>query len=180
MIGGVLRLRDGRLAAGDRGDAGRPAALAADRHQPDGALHRDRHPGRDGDAAQPVPAFEHRPDARLSSATTPARAMAIKFATIDSTVALLLAFFINAAILIAGGGGVLRHPVCRVWPTSATPTSCCRRCWASPVASTTVRRGAAGLRPELDADRHAGRADRDGRLPEHSHAALAAPPDHPR
>ena len=47
-------------------------------------------------------------------------------------------------------------------------------------ASTAVRPRAAGLGPELDAHRHAGRPDRHGRLPQHPHAALAAPADHAR
>ena len=38
-----------------------------DRHQPGHALSRARHPRRDGDAAQSLPAFRHRADARLSA-----------------------------------------------------------------------------------------------------------------
>ena len=48
------------------------------------------------------------------------------------------------------------------------------------LAQHAVRAGAAGLGAELDAHRHAGRADRDGGLPQHPPAAVAAAPDHAR
>ena len=93
------------------------------------ALHRDRHPRRDRDAAQPVPALVHRADAEVRAARPAARREAIKFATIDSTVALMFALFINAAILIVaaatfyGAGGTTSR-------RSRTRTNCCRRCSA--------------------------------------------------
>ena len=64
--------------------------------QPDDALHRDRHPRRDGDAAQPVSALVDRADRAIYSTRSRARREAIRFATIDSSVALMSALFINA------------------------------------------------------------------------------------
>ena len=103
---------------------------------------------------------------------------AIRFATLDSTVALLFAFFINAAILILA---------------AATFHSSGHQSVAdigdayhllSPLLGTTagehaVRSGPAGRGTELDHHRHAGRPDRDGGLSRHPPAALAAPADHP-
>ncbi len=54
----------GRRAAGC-GGARRFPAEDRDRHQPDDALHRHRHHRRHGDAAQSLPAFLDRADARL-------------------------------------------------------------------------------------------------------------------
>ena len=109
--------------------------------------------------------------------TYASKAEAIRFATIDSSIALMSALFINAAILIVSAavfhgtehdvGG--RH----------------RRRLPAAVAAAghgggqhALRRRAAVLRAERDAHRHAGRADRDGRLRQHPAAALAAPADH--
>ena len=70
-----------------------------DRHQSGHALHRHRHPRRDGDAAQPLSALVDRADPRLCAHRGgPARGD--QWATTDSTIALMLALFINAAILI--------------------------------------------------------------------------------
>ena len=68
--------------------------------QPGDALHRHRHPRRDGDAAQPVPALVDRADAQVRATTPNGKREAIRFATIDSSVALMSALFINAAILV--------------------------------------------------------------------------------
>ena len=65
LIGALLYVRADRLAASDRGDPRRAGAIAADGGQPWRAVYRDRHPGRYGDAAQPVSAFQHCPNARL-------------------------------------------------------------------------------------------------------------------
>ena len=58
-------------------DAGAVAAGFVPTHrgpdQPGDALHRDRHPGRDRDAAQPVPALLDRADADATTTPTPAR-----------------------------------------------------------------------------------------------------------
>ena len=90
------------------------------------------------------------------------KAMAIRFATIDSTVALLFAFFINAAILIVSAATFHgtehsrrgRHQRC----LQAADAGAGRT-----VGQHGVRRGAVGLGPEFDAHRHDGRPDRDGR-----------------
>jgi hypothetical protein len=71
---------------------------------------------------------------------------ALKYATIDSTVALMFALLINASILI--------------------------------LAAATFNAGGPVLRHQFDGDGHARRPDRDGRLPEHPAARLAAPADH--
>jgi manganese transport protein len=53
----------------------------------------------------------HRPGRGATSIRTRARRKAIRFATIDSSVALMSALFINAAILIVARGRVSRHAV---------------------------------------------------------------------
>ena len=78
----------------------RAGAPHRDRDQPGDALHRDRHSRRHRDAAQPVSALVHRADAEGAARRRSRKREAIRFATLDSTVALLFAFFINAAILI--------------------------------------------------------------------------------
>jgi manganese transport protein len=66
---------------------------------PEHALSGARHHRRDRDAAQSLPAFRHRADPRLRRHAAEKRE-ALKFATIDSTVALMFALLINASILI--------------------------------------------------------------------------------
>ena len=68
---------------------------------PRDALSRDRHFGRHGDAAQFVSPFQHRANARLRLNAAGKRE-AIRFATLDSTLALGFSLFINAAILVLG------------------------------------------------------------------------------
>ena len=67
---------------------------------PEHALHRHRHPRRDRDAAQPLPALAHRADARQSR--RPTRASARRSASPPSTrrSRSTSALFVNAAILI--------------------------------------------------------------------------------
>ena len=96
--------------------------------QPGDALHRHRHPRRHGDAAQPLPALVDRPDAQVPGHVESKRE-AIRFATIDSSFALMLALFINAAILVMAAA-TFHGTGTTTSPTSATPTSCCRRCSA--------------------------------------------------
>ena len=55
---------------------------------------------------------------------------AIKFATIDSTVALMFALFINAAILILAAALSIGRGI-RTWRKSRTPTNCSVRCSVS-------------------------------------------------
>ena len=95
---------------------------------------------------------------------------------IDSIVALTIAFLVNAAILVLaamvfyGRESVSPSPAARSSRSATTatgfasPTSRSRRCWARPLASISVRRRAAGQRPEQHDHRHAGRPGRDGRL----------------
>ena len=61
----VLRGRARARPAGPRRRGGGPVPLAADRRESGHALHRRRHPGRDGDAAQPVPALVDHPDPQV-------------------------------------------------------------------------------------------------------------------
>ena len=109
----------------------------------------------------------------------PGKRMAIKFATIDSTVALLLAFFVNGAILVVSAASVPQQQPARRGrhlrrPQAAGPGAGRRR------GLRGICRGPAGFGPELDPDGHAGRANRDGRLPRHPAQALGAPPHYPR
>ena len=67
---------------------------------PANALHRHRHPRRHRHAAQPLPALAPSCRRGTSGDSDAGKREAIKYATIDSTVALFFAFFINAAILI--------------------------------------------------------------------------------
>ena len=156
----------------------RPVAPRSSRN-PDDALHRDRHPRRDGDAAQPLPAL--RPSCRRATSRAPPEASARPSASLPSTrrVALMLALFVNAAILILAAAVFHRsghNEVAEIEDAHKLLDPAARR----RRRQRAVRRGPARLRPELHAHRHARRADRDGRLPQHPPAALAAPPDHPR
>ena len=82
-----------------RGDQGLCADHAS-RHQSGHALPRARHPRRDGDAAQSLPALGRGADAARSAQSVPEKREAIKLATVDSTIALMFALLINASILI--------------------------------------------------------------------------------
>jgi manganese transport protein len=62
----VVRHRALSREAGSRADARRLHPAGRRRAQPGDALHRHRHPGRDGDAAQPVSALVDRPNAQVS------------------------------------------------------------------------------------------------------------------
>ena len=55
---------------------------------------------------------------------------AIKWATTDSTIALMLALFVNAAILSSRPQRSIPAAM-PMWPKSARRSSCCRRCSAS-------------------------------------------------
>jgi len=99
---------------------------------------------------------------------------AIKWATVDSTIALMLALFVNAAILIVSavafhGNGhedVPNRPGVSVAVAAARP-----RHRFDAVCGRLARLG-----PELHGHRHAGRPDRHGRVPAPAPAALGAPP----
>ena len=63
---------------------------------------------------------------------------AIRFATIDSTIALTFALFVNAAILIVSAATFYSHGYNDVAEIK-TPTNCSRRCWASPAPAPCSR-----------------------------------------
>ena len=116
--------------------AARPHPARRDRHQPGDALHRDRHPRRDGDAAQPLPPQLDRADAPFRPRPTRGKREAIRFATIDSTIALSLALFINASILILAASTFHAGRAHRRRRNPGRLSRCSRRCWASGAAST--------------------------------------------
>ena len=102
---------------------------------------------------------------------------AIRFATIDSSVALMFALFINAAILIMAAAtfhGTGHEDVAEIGDAYKLLSPLL----GTTMASIAVRGGAALLGPERDAHRHARRADRDGRVHQPAPAAVAAPADH--
>ena len=91
-------------AGGDRSRGLRPTPAAG------GAVRRDRHPGRDGDAAQPVPALG--PGAVAADRRRRAsKATACRYNLIDSAIALNAAFFVNAAILVLSAAVFHRNGV---------------------------------------------------------------------
>ena len=104
---------------------------------------------------------------------------AIKFATIDSTVALMFALFINAAILILSAAAFHwsgHQDVAEIQDAYRllSPTL------GVGVASTLFARRLARLGPKLHPHRHAGRTNRDGRISELPHPPVDAATDHPR
>ena len=147
---------------------------APDRREP---VRRHRHSGRHGDAAQPVPALGAGADARASGRASAAKRTACRFNLVDSVIALNGALLVNAAILILAAAVFFKRGIVVTEIQQA-------HLLLAPLLGTTLAgvlfaRGAAVLRPVLHPDRHHGRPDRDGRLPQLPHAALAAPPDHP-
>jgi manganese transport protein len=111
--------------------------------------------------------------------TLPEKREALRFATYDSTIALMFALLINASILILAAASF--HATGRTeiaelgeahqllgpapWPRRR-PGSLCHR--------------ASLLRSELDRDRHTGRPGGDGGFFRNAPAAVAAPLGHPR
>ena len=97
------RLVRDRALAGPAGSRRRAAAASCPQpeivSQPGHAVHRGRHPRRHRDAAQPVPALVDHSDAQVRRHAESKRE-AVRFATIDSTVALMSALFLNGAILV--------------------------------------------------------------------------------
>ena len=88
---------------------------------------------------------------------------AIKFATIDSTVALMLALFINAAILILAAAVFHwsgHQDVAEIQDAYKLLSPDAR----DRAGERFVRRRAARLGPKFDPDRHAGGSDCDGRF----------------
>ena len=84
-------------------------SFVADRFRFRHALHRDQHPGRHRDAAQFVYLHSAVVQSRNFERTSEGKREAIKFCTIDSTIALTIALFVNAAILIVAAATFYRH-----------------------------------------------------------------------
>ena len=104
---------------------------------------------------------------------------AIKFCTIDSAIALTMALFVNAAILIVSAATFYR--------SGMTGVAEINDAYKSVDSFTGGRRGehrvctrASRLRTEFDLDRNPGRPGGDGRLSQYSLASMAAPADYSR
>ena len=116
---------------------------------------------------------------RAYERTDEGRRDAIKWATTDSTIALMLALFINAAILVVAAATFHN--------SGHSDVAEIGQAYRAVVAAArprhridAVRGGAAGLRPQLDGDGDAGRPDRDGRLSASAAAELGAAAADPR
>ena len=106
------------------------------------------------------------------------KAMAIKFATIDSTVALFFAFFINAAILILSAAAFHGSGHQDVADISDAYQLLSPVLGAS-LAGTLFGVALSGIGAECDTDGDDGGTDRDGGIPGHSTAPLGATDDDP-
>ena len=115
---------------------------------------------------------------------------AIKFNTIDSVLALAVAFFVNAAILFwrrwsftakrASPFQVDKSCISAATPIGfASLISLSLRCWARRRRAFCLP-CAAGQRPEQHHHGHAGRAGRDGRVHALAPGAVGSPADHAR
>ena len=103
---------------------------------------------------------------------------AIKWATADSTIALMLALFINAAILIVAAATFHssgHQDVAEIGRRSTAVAAARPR-----HRLDAVRGGAVGLRPQLDGDGDPGGPDRDGRFSAPAAAELGAAAGNPR
>ena len=109
--------------------------------------------------------------------TADGRREAVRFAFIDSTLALSFAFFINAAILIVAAATFHTSGHSEVAEIQDAYKLLTPLLGAG--ASASVRARAAGVRAELDAHRDAGRPDRDGGVPQHPPPAVAPAAHHP-
>ncbi len=108
---------------------------------------------------------------RAFERTHAGRRQAIRWATVDSTIALSLALFVNAAILIVAASVFHANGKTEVKEIEQAYEL------LSPVlglgiASYFVRRGLAGIWTEFDRHSDVGRADCDGGLPTHPPAEL--------
>ena len=92
--------------------------------RPRDALHRDRHPRRDGDAAQPLSALVDRADAAGTSETPPESARRCASRSSIRRSRSRFALFINAAILIVAAATLPHERATPRSPRSRTPTSC--------------------------------------------------------
>ena len=116
---------------------------------------------------------------RAYGRSLPEKREAITLATIDSTIALMFALLINASILILAAATFHKAGKTDVAELGEVH-SFLAPLLGSALAPTPVRHRAACLRAELHGDGDACRADRDGGLPRHPPAALAAAAGHPR
>ncbi len=109
----------------------------------------------------------------------PEKREALKYATINSTVALMFALFINASILILAAATFNKVGNTEIVELGEAH-SLLSPLLGAAIAPTLFGIALAVLRHQLDGHRDAGRPDRHGRLFEDKAAALDAPADHPR
>ncbi len=114
---------------------------------------------------------------RAFGLSNPERREALKFAVIDSTVALGFALFINAAILVLGAAAFHTRGMNEVADISQAYRLLTPVLGAS-FASTLFRLRIAGLRAEFHAYRHPCRSNRHGRFSADPAEALDPPYDH--
>ena len=111
--------------------------------------------------------------------TTPEKREALKFATINSTVALMFALLINASILILAAASFYKAGKTDVVELSQAQ-ALLHPLLGSAIAPTLFGIALLVLRAQFDGHGDAGRPGRDGGLPRYPPAALAAPADHAR
>ena len=114
---------------------------------------------------------------RMVADTIPAKREAIKFATIDSTIALMLALLVNASILILAAATFHKagqYNVADLGDAQQLLTPLL----GSAAAATAFGDRAPVLRPELDRDGDALRPDRHGGLHQRAPAGLGAAARH--
>ncbi len=102
----------------------------------------------------------------------------LKYNIIDSVVALNIAFFINAAILVMAAAVFYRSGHTEI-ASIQDAHQLLAPLVGSALAPGPLRRRPHLRGPELDDHRHAGRPDRDGGVRQHPAAAVAAAPRHP-
>ncbi len=176
-VGRTLLLVRDRSRPPERRRAGqRIRADRGHRSQPRDALHRHRHPRRDGDAAQPLSALVDRADApvrRDERGTAGGRA--VRVSRLDDRAELRV--LRQRGDSRRGGQHV---PHVRTRRSRRDPG---RAQAAHPVARRRSQHRVCARAPRLGAEfdrhRHPRRSDRDGGLSQHPIAALAPPPDHP-
>ncbi len=111
--------------------------------------------------------------------TLPERRQALKYATIDSTVALMFALLINASILILAAATFHKTGQTDVAELGEAHSLLAPLAWIGHRADA-VWHSLALLRYQLDGNRHACRTDRNGRFPAHQAGAVAAAAHHAR
>ena len=116
---------------------------------------------------------------RAYGESEPEKREAIRFATLDSTVALLFALMINASILILAAASFHARGETDVEDLGQAH-SLLMPLLGAAAAPVALRHRAALLRPLLHRDGDDGRPGGDGRLSQAAARALAPPPHHPR